>query len=320
MYRSKESRPIRPFDEPRDAIADVGYRADLNVPFTSVKEHTIKVVDVDDLRVDAVHQFSVSIDKDELKKIYGDSHRQIGLHVLARDPFQKRVLTLGRFDLESETVQFALDRSQLESTSLRDEIVVDFVLGLKSAASLRPGHQNRKGSWVAKHRVALTREVAGPAIPFVKVPGEDFVKHGLGRDSGWYLKLGAGPESLLDECSELSAAFQVWVHEDIWTTLQEIGKTPQDKALGSIIASSVLSEIVSSGVQALVANESSDEPPHPSSPLMRCVRFVGKAHDLPAEELLTVFKRDPVAVMPMVWSALSTNQALRAADFRSDDR
>lgn len=319
MYRTKESRPIRPFDEPKDAIADVGYRSDPNLPFTSVKEHAVKVVDVDDLRVDAVHHFSVSIDKDELKKIYGESHRQIGLHVLARDPFQKRVLALGRFDLGSEAVQFVLDRSQLENTSLRDEIVVDFVLGLNSAASLRPGHQNRKGSWVAKHRVILTREVAGPAIPFVKVPGEDFVKQGLAKDSGWYLKLGAGPDSLLDECAELSAAFQVWVHEDIWTTLQEIGRTPQDKALGSVIASSILSEIVSSGVQALIANVSSDEPPHPSSPLMRCLRFIGKAHELPAEEMLTGFKRDPAAVMPMVWSALSANQALRAADFRSDD-
>ena len=318
MSRTKESRSIRPFDEVKDAFADVLYRPDPSANYVSVKEHALKVVDVDDLRVDATHTFRIAVATTALRTKHPGAYDKLTLLVLTRDALLKRAIVLARLPIDRDMHELTLDRDVLETTSLKDEIAVDFVLALANPGSLRAGHTNRRGSWVARHRVVLTRDLLGPSMPFRKVTGEEFVHEGLPAATGWYLRLPSGPEALLEECSELAAAFEVWVHEDIWTTLQEIGKTSLDVSLGNLIASSILTNVVSSAIQARVASGNGDEP-DPTSPLVRCMNWIGRAHEQPIEELLARFAQNPSAIGPLIWSALGCNKSIRTTDFRGID-
>jgi hypothetical protein len=298
-------------------LAALHYRSNPAQDFAQLDGQSVVVLPLEDLRVEAVHEFKLVMDTTKLRERYSVAFDDLELLVLSRDPVLRRVVLFERRPLSDDVVEVTLDRERLEESSFRGEIPIEFVVGLKRAASLGDSHDRRAGSWIARRRVVLTRESSGPAIPFRRVGAADFEIKGLPRSTGWCLHLFGGGESLVQHCDHLEAAFEVWVHEDIWPSLQELGGTKTDLAVGKMLAASILSEILTTAASALQEQEGGADGPEEGSPLMRILGWLAKRHSGHAiGDLLSRLRRDPVELPPFVWAALDCNGAMKSADFR----
>ncbi len=317
MRKTTETRSVRPFATAEDSLDELRYRSSPAQDFVQLEGQSVVVLSVDDLRVEAVHEFKLVIDTAQLRDRYSAALDDLELLVLSRDPVLRRVVLFDRRPLTDDVVELTLNRERLEESSFRGEIPVEFVVGLKRAANLGGSLDRRAGSWIARRRVVLTRESSGPAIPFRRVGAGDFETTGLPRSTGWCLHLFGGGESLVQCCDNLEAAFEVWVHEDIWPSLQELGGTKTDLAVGKMLASSILSEILTTAASALQEQEGGVDGPEEGSAVMRILGWLAKRHSgQSVGDLLSRLRRDPAELPPFVWAALDCNGAMKSADFR----
>jgi hypothetical protein len=244
--KSIKNETLRPYALASESPwVGISYRYDEAEPWQNALLSTFFVLpsNREDLRSDALHSFDVNVDVDAIRAD-GIDPDQVDLIVLTRDAFAKKVVSFVRKNIGTQSrVTFTVRRSELESTSLSARI--DFHIMLVARDELwRDGRKIRKGGRLAMHVVSISAEKKGHSFNFSKTTAADFLARGLPASTTFHLDVHS-PEGLIEPCDDVSSVLSVLVHEDVWSTLQEIRSGDRvGEALGAMFLSGVIFNVL----------------------------------------------------------------------------
>ena len=220
-----------------------GWRNALASPFV-VLPSTLQ-----DVRRDANHAFQIVVDLEALRSDQLEPEK-IDLLVVVRDNFSKDILTLYKQNLgASAELKLAVQREDLEATSLARRIDFEIMLVANSEVALR-GRTIRRSARLAKHVVSVSTESQGIAFNYRKTTSAEFAAMDLPPGTSFHVKVD-NPTDLVASCDDISSVLKVLVHEDAWSTLQEIKAGDQiGEALGTMLIADVLFDVLAMAVSA----------------------------------------------------------------------
>jgi hypothetical protein len=230
---------IRPYADLKGIFAGIDYRHSLAVAFQPIdvsEDSASTVVRVDDLRTIPQHQLRVRLNLDALKPHYEHHMDALQLVLLARDTTLRRELQLGRFQLDAIPTTIDLDRNLLRVTALRDLLPLNLSVILKDRIKGGPELPLQRASRLAEFRFTIANTAGGATFPFKRVTAAELRTAGKPSETGVFLNLLCGPEELIIASdTPISSLLEVWVHEKIWTAVQnDRGPATSRLRLGSI--------------------------------------------------------------------------------------
>jgi hypothetical protein len=114
-----------------------------------------------------------------------------------------------------------LDRNLLRVTSLRDVLPLNFSVILKDRIKGGPALPMQRASRLAEFRFTITNTAGGASFPFKRVTAAELRDAGKPAESGVHLNLLCGAEELIIASdTPIANLLEVWVHEKIWTAIQ----------------------------------------------------------------------------------------------------
>jgi hypothetical protein len=215
---------IRPYADLKGIFAGIEYRHNHAVVFQPIdvsEDSATTVVRVDDLRTIPQHQLRLRLNLEVLKPHYEDHVEALELVVIARDTALRRELQLGRFQLGEVPTTIDLDRNLLRMTALRDVLPLDFAVVLKDRIKGGPALPMQRASRLAEFRFTITNTAGGANFPFKRVTAAELRAAGKPAEAGIHLNLlCAAEELIIASDTPISSLLEVWVHEKIWTAVQ----------------------------------------------------------------------------------------------------
>lgn len=236
---------IRPFALSSEApwIA-IKYRYDSAEPWLNALETSFHVLpsDREDVRKDVVHDFQIVVDLAAVEAD-GIDPRDVELLVLTRDNFAKKIVHLLRAPLRHDSYTLTIPRVELDRTSLASRI--DFEIMLVAVREIALPHRRiRHAGRLASHTVTVSTERKGHTFNFTRATADQFAQRGLPRSTTFFVDV-PSPHGLLEACDDISAALTVLVHEDAWSTLQEIRTGDRiGEAIGNFFLANVIVSIL----------------------------------------------------------------------------
>jgi hypothetical protein len=191
------------------------------------------------------------------------------------------VLTLSRQNLGvGNELRLAINREDLEATSLSRRIDFEIMLVASSDVALR-GRTIRRSARLAKHVVSVSTESQGLAFNYRKTTSEEFKGMDLPEGTSFYVKVD-NPADLIASCDDISSVLKVLVHEDAWSTLQEIKAGNRiGEALGTILIADVLFDVLATAVSADLDPSSIEE----GSVLKRVITWLANEIDVSVDDV-----------------------------------
>jgi hypothetical protein len=215
---------IRPYADLKGIFGGIEYRHNLAVAFQPIdvtEDSATTVVRVDDLRTVPQHQLRVRLNLDVLKPHYSDHLDALQLIVIVRDTTLRRELQLGRYQLGEIPTIIDLDRNLLRVTALRDVLPLNFAVILKDRIKGGAALPTQRASRLAEFRFTITNTAGGATFPFKRVTTVEMSAAGKPAETGIHLNLLCGAEELIIASdTPIANLLEVWVHEKIWTAIQ----------------------------------------------------------------------------------------------------
>lgn len=311
LKKTVKNEIIRPFQlSSENPWVAVRYRFDPAEAWLNALEASFVVLPTDreDVRREVLHSFEIEVDLQALEAD-GVSRDDVELILLTRDPFAKNILKFLEAPVEEGVISVDVPRHRLETTSLASR--VDFTLILVAADDLPAGRRIiRRGGRLATHTVSVSAEKRGYSFNFTKISGEEFQERGLPKTTTFHLEI-AHPAHLIEPCDDVSAVLTVLIHEDAWSTLQEIqGGDRTGEALGVVLLADVLFAVLLTASDALVGGSGDIDD---GSVVRRIVGCLADKTGMAAAELEERLKdRDDVySLQAMIQAALKMTLAFK---------
>ncbi len=240
----------------------------------------------EDVRTDVLHSFDIEVD---VSSVIADGipATDVDLIVLARDSFGKNIVKFLQKPLnEGPKTVLNVRRDVLESTSMSARI--DFQIMLVARTKLpHRGRTIRRGGRLAAHTVSVSSEKKGHTFHFSKTSSAEFVQRDLPGFTTFYLDV-TEPDAVIGPCDDVSAVLSVLVHEDAWSTLQEIRSGDRvGEALGAIFLSDVVFSVLLVAGEALRDNTQDLDDSSVASRLLAWISEKSKVALGDLEKLLT---------------------------------
>jgi hypothetical protein len=243
IKRTIKNEVLKPFSlSSENPWVGISYRFDDADPWKNALSGQFYVLPAnrEDVRTDALHSFLIHVDPNAIRAD-GIDPEAVDLIVLTRDGFAKKVVKFLHKPLapEGEITTLSISREALTTTSLSGR--VDFEIMLVARTDLQlPTRKIRRGGRLATHTVGVSAEKKGHSFHFAKTKPEEFVAKGLPSTTTFYLDVLDG-RGLIDTCDDVAAVLSVLVHEDAWSTLQEIQTGDR---IGEAVGAMFLADIV----------------------------------------------------------------------------
>lgn len=306
------SREIRPYEvDASSTLAAMRYRHDEHDPWQDVLTGGVLVVLLNDLRREAVHQLQVEIDGARLNELLGTEGSSVRFVVLTRDAATRRVLLLANHAVSDLPEIITLDPEALRESSLEAQIKFEARLVLPTHRPARVGQPHRKGTWLAQAVWTVSKDVQGPGFNWQRKTGAEFLAAKLPSDTCWWVKL-EDADAMFESTDDPADQVEIWVHEDVWPTLQELGKTPAGDAVGKILIGAVTSTLLQHAARAKTKAKID-----PTSIVARLVGWIAERTESQPGELIEIVRADRAHDLePFVQSALGLGKTLKSNDFR----
>lgn len=314
LKKTSYSREVRPFQQDLSAaLVAVRYRYGAEEPWQDVREGGVRVLPVSDLRREAIHQVQVEIGRALLDAALNGEGGLVRFVVLTRDAASRRVILLANHAVADLPDVLTLDVEALRASSLEAQIKIEARLVLPQQRQARIGEPHRKGTWLAQVVWTVSRDAIGPGFRYERKTAADFLEAKLPPDTCWWVKLDdTEPEALIEDTNDPGDLFEVWVHEDVWPALQEVGPTAAGEAVGMQLLGAIVSTLLRHASQA-----EAKATLQPSSIVARLAAWIAQHTNADADELIErVRERRPQDVEPFLQSALGLGRTLKAIDFR----
>jgi hypothetical protein len=215
---------IRPYQDLRGIFAGLEYRHNQSVAFQPIdvsEDSATTVVRVDDLRTIPQHQLRIRLNLDVLKPHYERHVEALQLVLIARDTTLRQELQLGRFPLGEVPATIDLDRNSLRVTALRDVLPLNLSIVLNEKIKGGPALPTQRASRLAEFHFTITNAAGGASFPFKRVTAAELRDAGKPAETGIHLNLLCGAEELITASdTPIVNLLEVWVHERIWTAIQ----------------------------------------------------------------------------------------------------
>jgi len=313
LKKSSFSREIRPFSrDVSSALTSVKYRSASSKDWQDVLAGGVLVLQVDDLRYEAIHEIQLQVDRSQLEAVFGPLASSLSIVVLTRDAATRRVLTLARHTVGDLPTTFVLDAATLQASSLASSMKIELRLLLPSDRAVGIGEARHKGTWLAQAKWTLTREPQGPGFNYRKATAAEFSAQRKPSDTAWWVKVDCDDVDLFDDIEDPSSLFEVWIHEDVWVTLQEIGQTEASEAVGKMCVSAVATAVLQRAAQV-----ASKTKPGASCIVTRLISWIAERTGATPEILLAALVEGRANDLePFLQSALGMNKTLKSLDLR----
>lgn len=283
---------LRPYLDLDGIFESVEYRPNQAQPFEALDidgDMAAKLVYADDLRTIPQHQFRIKLDMGALKGDYATHKAALKLVLILRDTTLRREIVLASYPIDAVPETIDLDRAQLKSTGLRDALTVQFVV--VAAESIRGAmFPAQRASRVAELQVILKNNSGGASFPYKRVSAEELKNKGLPSETGIHLELICdGVELLRQSDTPIRSLFEVWLHEDIWSAIQNDHALSSAGMRTSAITVSVANLLFSSVTTALKSGHAIEE----GSSIGQLLAYIEKQGSLPEGQLRKRFQDDP---------------------------
>lgn len=273
----------------------------------------VLVLPLSDLRREAIHQLQVEIDRALLDAVLNGEGGLVRFVVLTRDAAARRVILLANHAAAELPDVLTLDVEAMRASSLEARIKFEARLVLPHERQARIGEPHRKGTWLAQAVWTVSREAVGPGFRYERKTAADFLAAKLPPDTCWWVKLDdTEPLALIEDTDDPGDLFEIWVHEDVWPALQEVGPTDAGEAVGKQLLGAIVSTLLRHASRA-DAKAAVD----PSSIVARLAAWIAQHANADADDLIErVRDGRPHDVEPFLQSALGLGRTLKAVDFR----
>ena len=217
-------RVLRPYADLEGIFETLEYRASPSDPFKALPldgDTIHHVVRKDDLRLFVQHEFKVGLNGKRFKPRYEKHLNELRLFVLTRDSTLRREIILGEYEVKALPAVISLPSSQLALTGHRDHLPIQFSLVASSVIRGDKAFPTQRASRLAELRVVLLNSSGGASFPYKRVTADELENRNLPAETGVHLELICGVEELLkDNDTPAHNLFEVWIHENLWTALQ----------------------------------------------------------------------------------------------------
>jgi len=285
-------RVLRPYADLEGIFEKLEYRASPADPFKALPldgDTVHHVVRKDDLRLFAQHEFKVVLNGNRFKPRYEKHLDELRLFVLTRDSTLRREIVLGEYEVRSLPEVIALPTTQLALTGHRDHLPIQFSLVALSVLRGDKAFPTQRASRLAELRVVLLNSSGGASFPYKRVTAEDLESHHLPAETGVHLEMLYGAEDLLkDTDTPAHNLFEVWIHENLWTALQN-DRSAVSSRMRMLMVTETTAMLLLSAVIPCIKNGLAIEP---GSIVGQLVGFIEKQSHLPSGDLCTRLKEE----------------------------
>lgn len=285
-------RVLRPYADLEGVFEKLEYRASPADAFKALpldSDTVHHVVRKDDLRLFAQHEFKVVLNGKRFKPRYQKHLDDLRLYVLTRDSTLRREIVLGEYEVRSLPEVISLPSTQLALTGHRDHLPIQFSLVAVSVIRGDKAFPTQRASRLAELRVVLLNSSGGASFPYKRVTAEDLESHHLPAETGVHLELICGVEELLkDTDTPAHNLFEVWIHENLWTALQN-DRSAVCSRMRMLMVTETTAMLLLSAVLPCLKNGHAIEP---GSIVGQLVTFIEKQSHLPNGDLRARLKED----------------------------
>jgi hypothetical protein len=250
-WRRSESRTVRPFPSADACLAGVRMKLFSDADFDERTSFDTSEVELRDVSP----EFLLALDHSALKAspLAASSDLPFSLVIRLTD------LRLHRSELVFESALPSLPRTWAVPPNVRNRFSWRFgvdasvALLLASDRPVKPGQPFMRGHWVARRDFSIRPKVEPRAFPIERWTADDFARQGLPRDSVYWIQFFA--DDLNDHFDDPREAFRVCLRQDVYDAFAYAEKTPQARALFSMILAEILAEVLWRGLRNLNAGE-----------------------------------------------------------------
>jgi hypothetical protein len=250
-WRRSETRTVRPFPSVDACLAGVRLKL---FPDAGFDERTSFDTSEVDLR-DVSPEFLLAVDQSVLEASPLAASRDLSLALVIRlaDLRLRRSELVFQSELPSLPQTWAVPPDVRNRFSWRFGVDASVALVLRSDRPVQPGQPFMRGHWVARKDFSIRAKAEPRSFPIERWTGEDFAREGLPRDSVYWIQFIA--DDLNDRFDDSGEAFRLCLRADVYDALVYAEKTPQARALLSMIAAEILAEVLWRGLGNLDAGE-----------------------------------------------------------------
>jgi len=242
LKRTVKNEILRPFAlSSENPWKRLDYRFDEAEPWSNalVSPFIILPSNREDVRTDVLHAFQIEVDTEAIARD-GFDLGSVELVLLTRDAFAKKISTFFRGPVSAgPIITVNIAREALENTSLSGRIEFDVMLVAQNDAWV-DGRRIRRSGRLAAYTVTVSAEKKGHSFNFSKTTPAEFVARGLPSSTTYYIDV-PQRQDLIEACDDVAGTLSILVHEDAWSTFQEIKNG--DRA-GESLGTMFLSEVV----------------------------------------------------------------------------
>ncbi len=274
-WQRTEKRTVRPFPSWDDFLKGVRFKLSAEADFD---ERTS--FDISDIgSADFAPSFLLRIDKSTLQPSSWPDPSDVSLVIRIVDLRLRRSELLFQSDLDNCPSVWAIPKADCNRFSWRSGVDLSVALVLKSERQAQPGQPLLRGLWIARKDFSIRARSEPRAFPIDRWTAEDFAIRGLPRDSVywvWFIT-----DELNARFDDAAEAFRVCLRADVYDALVYAEKTDGARALSSMIAAEILTEVLWRGLGRLADGETVER----GSLLHSAVSRVAKATNATCERL-----------------------------------
>lgn len=135
------------------------------------------------------------------------------------------------------------------------------------------GQPFMRGHWVARKDFSIRAKSEPRALPIERWAAEDFERCGLPGDTVYWVQFNT--EELNTRFDDLGAAFRVCVRADVYDALLASEEAPYARAMCSVFAAEIVSEVLWRGLRNLEEGEAIERGGLLHSVVAQCIRKTG---------------------------------------------
>ncbi|GIV03747.1 MAG: hypothetical protein KatS3mg015_2577 [Fimbriimonadales bacterium] len=244
-WHRTETRVVRPFESVEACLAGVRFRLSPEADFderTSFDVSEVKSTDI-------APEFRLSIDQSALESLGSLSPPDLSLVVRLADSRLRRSELVFESGLESLPETWAVPPDVRNRFSWKSGVDASVAVVLRSERPPGPGQPFMPGHWVARKDFSVRAKAAPRALSIERWTAEDFVREGLPRDSVYWIQFVT--DDLNSQFNDPGEAFRVCLRADVYDSLVGSHDTRQGRAVMSLIAGEILTEVLWRGLRNL---------------------------------------------------------------------
>jgi len=244
-WRRTETRTVRPFPSIDGSLTAVRLKL---FPDAGFDERTSFDASEAELR-DVNPEFRLVVERSALEASGLPTAADLSLVIRLADIRLRRSELVFESGLESLPETWAVPPDVRNRFSWKFGVDASVALVLRSERSPQPGQPFMPGHWVARKDFSVRANREPRALPIERWTAEDFVRERLPRESVYWIQFVT--DDLNSRFDDPGEAFRVCLRADVYDSLVGSQETPRGRAVMSLIAAEILTEVLWRGLRNL---------------------------------------------------------------------